>query len=276
MNLKTHTVGSEPGKYIETLIYYSDFMPDHSIERVVPTGHSYLIFELDGYERNTFDNDTLRPNATFGKVWYSGMHKNYISISAHQNSEMFVVQFKPYGAHPFIHRPVYELNDRVVAGEEVFDETIFQLREHLLKAGNAGEKFQIAENWLNERYDERRVPPEELLEVVIRLQRESVSNYGSVVEEYPKTHKHLIDQFKKYIGLTPKYYQRVLRFNEILQLINQSKKIEWSQVAYHCEYSDQSHFIKEFKHFSGLNPQKFISNDFHRDGDNFFPLDREG
>ena len=189
---------------------------------------------------------------------------------------MFVIQFKPYGARPFIHRLVDELNDKVVAGEDIFGKSILGFRDLLLKAGTAEEKFQIAENWLDQVYDEHLAPPKDLQEVVTRLQREAASNYQSIVGEYPKTHKHLIDQFKKYVGLTPKYYQRVLRFNEILQLINQSKKIEWSQIAYQCEYADQSHFIKEFKHFSGINPQEFITNEFHRDGDNFFPLDRKG
>ena len=71
----------------------SIFMPDHSIERVVPDGHIYLIFELDGLTRHTYHNDDLSPKAEFSKAWLSGMHKHYISISAHQDSEMFVIQF---------------------------------------------------------------------------------------------------------------------------------------------------------------------------------------
>ncbi|MGB5822179.1 MAG: DUF6597 domain-containing transcriptional factor [Saonia sp.] len=276
MNLRTHTLDSEPGQYIESLIYYSDFEPDHSIERVVPTGNSYLIFELDGFVRNTFNNETLKPNASFTNVWFSGMHRNYISISAHQKSEMFVVQFKPYGAHPFVYMPMQDLNDSVVPAEQLFGSEIFNLRDSLLNGSTPEKKFQIAEAWLNDVYDRKKTPPEELLDVVHRLQRESVTNYGTIVGDYPKTHKHLIAQFKKYVGLTPKYYQRIMRFNEILQLIHRSKKIQWSQVAYQCEYSDQSHFIKEFKHFSGLNPQKFIAHDFNQEGENFFPLDRKG
>ncbi|MFT6865814.1 MAG: hypothetical protein ACJA08_000639 [Cyclobacteriaceae bacterium] len=55
-------------------------MPDHSVEHVVPTGQIFIIFELDGFTRNTFDNKILKSNNTFTKVWVSGMHKNYISI----------------------------------------------------------------------------------------------------------------------------------------------------------------------------------------------------
>ena len=261
---------------MESVFHFKDFIPDHSIERVVPTGHIYLIFELDGIPRHTYDNETLEPNNTFTRVWVSGMHRQYLSISAHQDSEMFVIQFKPFGAHPFFHFSIDEISDRVLPAEEVLGNPILALRDALAEESPSETKFKLAENWLIERFDENRTPSPELLEVVERFQSESVANFSTIVKDYPMTPKHLIHQFKKYVGITPKYYQRILRFNEILQLIHRSEDIEWSQVAYQCEFSDQSHFIKEFRHFSGFNPQKFIRQDFHKDEPNFFPLDRKG
>ncbi|MBC8755243.1 AraC family transcriptional regulator [Kordia sp. YSTF-M3] len=276
MIFETHKLEGVLHQYVESIFHFKDFMPDHSIERVVPTGHIFIIFELDGFTRNTFDNETLKPNNTFTKVWVSGMHKNYISISAHQKSEMLVIQFKPYGAHPFFHFPIQELNEKVVAAVQLFENKIIELREEILTKKTSKEKFKIVEQWLLDKFHKDKIPSVELLGILEKLQTESVANYGKIIDSYSKTQKHLIDQFKKYIGLTPKYYQRILRFNEILQQIHQSEKIEWSQVAYQCEYADQSHFIKEFKHFSGLNPQKFIKQNFHKDEPNFFPLDRKG
>jgi len=263
-------------KYIESIFHFKDLIPEHSIERVVPTGHIFIIFELDGFIRNTFDNDTLQPNNTFTKVWISGMHKNYISISTHQKSEMLVIQFKPFGTYPFFHFPIQNLNEKIISAQEIFGDEILKLQEEILAKKTSKEKFAVVEKWLNNRFHQDRTPSSELLTVIEKLQTESVANYRQIVENYSKTQKHLISQFKKYIGLTPKYYQRILRFNEILQQIHKSEKIEWSQIAYQCEYADQSHFIKEFKHFSGINPQKFIQQDFHKEEPNFFPLDRKG
>ena len=102
MIFETHELKGTIRTYIESIFHFKDFIPDHSIERVVPTGHIFIIFELDGFTRNTFDNSTLKPNNTFTKVWVSGMHKNHISISAHKKSEMFVIQFRPFGGYPFL------------------------------------------------------------------------------------------------------------------------------------------------------------------------------
>ncbi|MEM8896629.1 MAG: AraC family transcriptional regulator [Bacteroidota bacterium] len=277
MIFESHQLEGRIKDYIEAIFHYKDFEPDHSIERVVPTGHIYIVFELDGFTRYTYDKETLEPNNTYTKVWVSGMHKDYISISAHQKSEMFVIQFKPYGAYPFFHFPIHELNEKIVPACDILGEDILILREEILKKSTPQEKFMVAEDWLNRVFNQAKVPPLEILDMIEKLGEESVGSYKGIVENYSKTQKHLIDQFKKYVGLTPKYYQRILRFNEILHQIHKSKKIEWSQVAYQFEYADQSHFIKEFKHFSGINPQEFIKHDFHNgEGKNFFPLDRQG
>ncbi len=77
------------------------------------------------------------------------------------------------------------------------------------------------------------------------------------VKEYPKTQKNLIHQFNKYVGLSPKYYQRILRFNAILRILNEKEINSWAELACMCGYADQSHFIKEFKFFSSFKPGEF-------------------
>jgi hypothetical protein len=153
MIFETHIPGSELGKHIETLIYFKDFMPDHTRERVIPTGHIYIIFELDGIKRSTFDNETLKPNGEFTEVWVSGAHKNYITISAHERSEMFVVQFKPFGAHPFFHIPLSEISSCIFHAKELFGQKILAVRQKLMQTNGVQQKFNLALNWLETRYD---------------------------------------------------------------------------------------------------------------------------
>ena len=270
MIFETHTPESSIAPFIESVFHFKDLVPDHSIERVVPTGHLFILFELDGFVRNTFDNETLQPNGTFTEVWISGMHRNYISISAHQKSEMFVIQFRPFGAYPFFHFPLVDLNEKIIVPEGILGDGLTQLRKELLAAKTSQDKFELADGWLLERFDTNKEPPRELVSLIDELQEHPVSNLSQVMEKYPASQKHLIAQFKKYVGLTPKYFQRILRFNEILQRIQRQEKVSWADVAYSCGYSDQSHFIKEFKHFSGFNPSDFLEQDFDLEERNFF------
>lgn len=63
--------------------------------------------------------------------------------------------------------------------------------------------------------------------------------------------------FKKYIGLSPKYYARIIRFNYIFQLIK-SEKSTWAEIVYQSGYYDQSHFIRNFKAFTGEDPSSYF------------------
>lgn len=277
MQFETHIPKAPLIDFIESIFYFKGFKPDHSIERVVPTGHVFILFELDAIERHTYDKITLKPNGTYKNVWVSGMHKNYLSISAPQDSEMLVIQFKTYGAYPFIQQPIHQLNNKVIGSETLFGKELIDIRAEVLKQNEAIGKFKIVEDWLLSRFAKNKTPDTNILNILSQLKTKPVTESKKIIQTYPNSQKHLINQFKTYFGLTPKVFHRIFRFNKILKQIQNKQDLIWSQIAYEFGYSDQSHFIKEFKEFSGFNPQEFIKSNFYNDDEtNFFPLDRKG
>jgi AraC-like DNA-binding protein len=73
---------------------------------------------------------------------------------------------------------------------------------------------------------------------------------------YPK---RLEREFKKHIGITPKFYSRIVRFNHALTAIHQHTHMHWIDLVYELGYFDQAHFIKEFAYFLGQTPQTYQS-----------------
>ena len=276
MIFETHILQKPLADFIESIFYFKGFSPEHTIERVVPTGHLFALFELDGIPRQTFDNTSLEPIATFQEAWISGMHKHHLSISAAPDSEMLVVQFKPYGAYPFLHIPISALNDRVIPIKEILGNEALEMRTSLISEATVAGKFKIVEEYLLGRFDSKKSPEKDLIDIVRQMQIKPVDNHSNIIEAYSKTQKQLIAKFKKYVGLTPKVLHRILRFNSILGHIQNKEKIKWSEIAYEFGYTDQSHFIKEFRFFSGFNPQEFIDADLQHAQPNFFPLDGKG
>ena len=62
--------------------------------------------------------------------------------------------------------------------------------------------------------------------------------------------------FKKYIGITPKYYSQIVRFNKVLDFVHhKSDELVWSSTAGQFGYYDQAHLIHDFKRFTGYTPQ---------------------
>ena len=275
MTFEIHELKYPLDQYIESIFYYKDFVPEHNIERVVPTGNIFVLIELDGFERKTFDNK-LNPTGYFRQAWISGMQQKYLNISAHQHSEMLVIQFKPYGAFPFLKIPISKLNNTVRQADTYFGESIINLRSNIIHQQNIHDKFEMVEQWLLEIFDENKTPPQEILNVIAKLQNQPYSKHNELLKDFPKTSKYLIDQIKKYCGLTPKVLHRIFRFNTLLAFINQKEEIVWSDIVYETGYADQSHFIKEFQEFCGFNPSKYIQNRYNESIPNFFPLDQSG
>lgn len=275
MIFEFHHINQQLSKYVESIFYHKGYMPEHSIERVVPTGNIFILFELDNIPRHTYDEE-LKPKDTFTKVWVSGINQKYLSISAHKDSEMLVVQLKTLGAFPLFKVPISSFSESITSAGHFFGDAIFEIRQKILSATSIEDKFAIIEVWLDSQIDEKIAPSESLFRMLSVLQENPFSKHSELIKDYPNTQKHLINQFKKYSGLSPKALHKIIRFNNILQIINQKKEIVWTDIVYETGYTDQSHFIKEFQEFSGFNPSKYIKKGYNKSIPNFFPLDSKG
>lgn len=71
--------------------------------------------------------------------------------------------------------------------------------------------------------------------------------------------KHLISMFSNKVGLAPKAFSRISKFQKVIHQLESIKRIEWTWIATDCGYYDQSHFIKEFSEFSGVNPSEYLT-----------------
>lgn len=271
MIFEQHVPG-EKFPYVQSFIYYKGFQPEHHIERVVPDGSIYLIFELDGFTRQVFDNDSLEAKAEYTECWLSGAQTEYLSISAHKNSEMFVIQFKPGGASRLLGADVSAHTNQVIAAQEILGEELGVLREALLGANSPSDTFTLAETYLEEHCREADGIDGIVAKLVVAIQDNSMGKLKDLIADAGYSQKQLIHHMKQRVGLTPKAFQRIVRFNEILPKIMAKQSVTWNTISVECDYFDQSHFIKEFKRFCGYSPKQFLKEQKDHEAANFFPL----
>lgn len=69
--------------------------------------------------------------------------------------------------------------------------------------------------------------------------------------------RRLIQVFTSSVGLTPKRYLRVCRFQRARGLAGNTVSPDWARVALECGYFDQSHLIRDFRQFTGFTPGEF-------------------
>lgn len=68
-------------------------------------------------------------------------------------------------------------------------------------------------------------------------------------------------QFAEKVGMSPKAYSRVVHFNAVQQFLKNHPLASWLDLTYWFDYSDQSHLIKDFYHFTGFSPTNYAALD---------------
>jgi len=71
------------------------------------------------------------------------------------------------------------------------------------------------------------------------------------------TERSLERRFKQAIGISPKLFGRICRFQVSLNQLRKDNYDKLSDIAYENGYADQSHFIRSFREFAGVSPFDF-------------------
>ncbi|MBN2732541.1 MAG: helix-turn-helix transcriptional regulator [Balneolaceae bacterium] len=271
MDFQTLELQQELSKHVDSVFYLGLYNPEHEIERLLPDGTISLVIELDGKERHIYDNTDFEVVQTCRHSWLSGMHNKYISISALPDTELIGIRFKPGGFIPFIHSSVYKLYNKVVAASEYFPETIDSLRTSIITQDIAEDKLELVREWLHDNFEYadsvNTVIDNACRQIVVNP---TLSTLQEIKSDLKYSEKQFIHLFKQQVGITPKIFQRITRFNQILPKIQEKETLEWVQISEECGYFDQSHFIRDFKRFSGFNPSEFLDSSSGRT--NFIPI----
>lgn len=255
---------------VEVIFHVKDYTPEHHIERLVPDGFASLVIELDDQERYIYDNESLEKMQVCTGSWVSGLFDQYISISALPRTELIAVRFKPGGLFPFLTNNTYDYHNIVLPGMDVLGHDTNVLRKDLKSIISPMEKTQSLARWLERKKINETTPAIQRACQHI-MHNPTLSTIEEVVTASGYSKKQFIHLFKKEIGLTPKLFQRIMKFQQILPHIQNKEKVNWTQISHDCGYYDQAHFIRDFKRFSGYNPSEFLDNDFDRS--NFFPVE---
>lgn len=269
-------IPNEPlARFIDWLWFYDDCQPRHRREHVLPDGTFELVIDLREQPRKLFDRGAPGRCTSFRRGWLSGAHSEFIIIDALPDSSMMGVHFKPGGVAPFLPPPAEELRDCVVELDVIWGAGSWDLRERLLAARGVRAKFHLLENFLLSRLARARPDGAQRRKIswaLDRFRREPHAvTIRSVVDQLGISHKHFISQFRQQVGLTPKLFCRIRRFQQVLSRIASRQSVEWADIACDCGYSDQAHFVHDFQAFAGLNPTAYLS---HRlDESNFVPVE---
>lgn len=247
-------------KFVDNFWLYEGYEQEHKTERILPTGTLELVINLRQNKLGFYDFERSENGSCLSGSIVSGASGRGFTPETEEEIFIIGIHFKPGGAFPFLGLPAGDLADTHVDLETLWGSSAEWLRERLCEARTSDERFHLLQNALLSRLCHE---VEQHYAVSAALEMFGKNQAGPRVREVAKSlgisQRRFIQVFKAEVGLTPKLFSRIQRFQQTRTLIQHNPSINWADLAVDFGYFDQSHLIREFLEFSGLSPTDYIN-----------------
>lgn len=220
-------------------------------QKIIPDGFVELIFHYRDPYRISIDGSWT----TQVRSLLAGQIDKHFYLENCGRSGIFGIKLQPTALTQLFGLNMKAYTNRVVDLSKVNEITMEGLEVLLVSEGVHEEKIEAVN-----RYFENAMRYISLNNIIGAIVKKVIAVHGMIsVAELSDLarvgERQLENLFKKYVGLSPKLYARIIRFSYIFELINEKKS--WSDLAYEAAFYDQSHFIRNFRDFTGENPADY-------------------
>ncbi len=188
-------------------------------------------------------------------------------FDAGRRLQAFGIRFRPAGLSRFTTVPQAELKDVVARPEQIFRHLPEETEELVALAPDAVRKAELAGRFLLRNLLPQDGRREQAERAAFHLQQcGGDAGLAGLAEKLGLHPRRLERLFNQYIGLSPKAFARVARFNSAIYYRSLHPGRRLTEVAYAAGYFDQMHFIKDFKTFAAYPPKTYFrekGGDFH-------------
>jgi AraC-like DNA-binding protein len=229
-------------------------------ERILPSGTIELVVNLRDNEIRIYDPASVMSCRRFAGAVLSGAYSRVFVCDASQHESIMGVHFRPGGAVPFLDDAANELADTHADLADLWGRSADELRERLCEVATPRERFRILELFLMHRL--HRHPSKHHPAVAAALSMFGAAGTAASVRDVARSvglcERRFIQVFNAHVGLTPKLFCRLLRFQRARSLAQRLERVDWSRLASSCGYFDQSHLIHDFQEFSSSSPTEYL------------------
>jgi AraC-like DNA-binding protein len=220
-----------------------------------PVGHSVMTFILD--EHHHLVNTRMQKD-NIARLNFTGQLDRYHHLVATPSSMVYVL-FKPFGAYKIFGIPQILLKNECIALSDLLGNYINDFSAKLEDNANDPQSVvRILQEWIvcqlaqNSKTDVKRIAT-----ICAKINQDKGQTSINEINTICGISKSSMEQhFNDQIGLNPKMYSKIVRFNQINRDLKNGISNNWLDIVNRYGYFDQSHFIREFKHFFGYTPSQ--------------------
>ncbi len=257
MKYKEIIPGERLKQYVKCYYIYESATAAAFEDTVFPSGCMEIIFNLGTGKWQIANRDVFVTNPSI-ELW--GQITQPLAVKSIGKNTMLGIRFYPHAAAYFLNDKVGLFNNQVVDFRELSGSPVQTLYSKLLETTAWNKRIKLVEDFLSHRlsFSERKLGKVAVVSNIMNELRgeDFFDNIENVASRYGITSRYLQKLFLQYTGLTPKLYSKINRFQNSLRLVTK-KDTSLTSIAYDCGYFDQSHFIREFKSFTGFTPSGY-------------------
>jgi AraC-like DNA-binding protein len=221
-------------------------------EHVIPTGGMHLVFRLSDDPLRLFDDQHDREGRVVSTMVIGGARARFYIRDVSRPLCSVGAVLRPGAAEVLFGVDADELSGKHTALEDLWGPRAVSIRDELAELSLPEARLDAFERLLAGRLPVvRGLHPA----VAHALQQFRITKaVHDVVRQTGYSHRRFIALFSRAVGLTPKTYCRVLRFQHVLRRAGTDGLASLTDLAMASGYSDQSHFNREFREFTGVTP----------------------
>lgn len=178
----------------------------------------------------------------------------------HEPFGIFGVYLFPYTIPMLFGIPSIHLTNQLVDLQSLLGKAGCVLEDKMIGATSNEERITIITSFLKNRL-KKADPCESAVTSSIHfiMRNKGVVKVEDVAQEACLSERQFERKFKATVGMNPKLFSRIVRFSTAIKELKVNTNTTLTEIAFHCGYYDQSHFIRDFKLFSGVHPGTFFN-----------------
>jgi AraC-like DNA-binding protein len=255
-NILPHPRLSEYIRLFRIVDFVFDGKQDLPVKAYPPRPQECLQFYPKDPETISYNNSNLIYSGK--KSALIGQHTVVSNRHIGQNFITFQVVFQPGALFRLMGIPSREFTNLFIDAQEVLGKEVNFINEQLYQATNYVEMQRIVEQYLYSLILQSKQQTHSIDQVAQLMLTSGHTSIDYFSKQACVCHRQFDRVFKERIGIGPKLYMRLIRFDRGFRMKNLYPQKDWATLAIDSGYYDYQHLVKDYKEFTGLAPTDFL------------------
>ncbi len=224
------------------------------VEQILPDGNASLMFTSNSIRRS-FDGEPEGIDLS-GRAVFVGQKRKAIQYTFPTDNQVVTwgVRFHPSGVRAFTDLPMHECTDLVMDATDVFSSAVQELMDRIMDQPFSRTILPAMDQFFLSRFRSHQTPLLITTEMASILQRDQHS-IQRLAETFRMSTRQVERYFKTYVGLTPKNFSCIARFNLAVLEANPYPDISLAAISHASGYFNTIHLQRETMKICGQRPQ---------------------